>query len=127
MADVEWTPGVEDDLLLTVGMPHALMLAEETLIRAKMYAPAPVHDDAALEFRRATPGTKTKLGNIRAVGNPRPSTQELRGSLHVEQDGMGYVVGSDLDYAFYQELGTRKMESAPFLVPALDEAMRRFA
>jgi len=53
-------------------------------------------------------------------------TGRLRASIthSIERDGRGLVgfVGSNVDYAIYQELGTRFQRAQPFLRPALRAA-----
>lgn len=55
-------------------------------------------------------------------------TGRLRSSIthQVGQDGKGVVgvVGTDVDYAPYVEMGTSRMGAQPFLRPALSEASR---
>ncbi len=46
-------------------------------------------------------------------------TGALRRSIHGKVDGLTGVVGTNCEYAIYQEFGTYKMSEHPFLVPAL--------
>lgn len=48
-------------------------------------------------------------------------TGTLRRSIHHEVSGYEVSVGTDLEYAPYQEYGTRYMSPRPFLRPAIDE------
>lgn len=45
-------------------------------------------------------------------------------SIEVGTDAV-YVVGSSVEYAVYQELGTSRMEANPFLQPAAEDARQR--
>jgi HK97 gp10 family phage protein len=48
----------------------------------------------------------------------------LRASITHETDGTdGFIVGTNVEYAPFVELGTRYMSAQPFLVPALQEAI----
>lgn len=52
-------------------------------------------------------------------------TGRLRGSIShsapkVDGKGLYILIGSDVEYAIYQEFGTRYMGAQPFLRPALD-------
>lgn len=53
-------------------------------------------------------------------------TGRLRSSItnEIGQDGEGLlaVIGTDVEYAPYVELGTSKMAAQPFLLPALEAA-----
>lgn len=42
------------------------------------------------------------------------------------QDDTIYVVGSSVEYAIYQELGTSKMSAQPYLRPAAEAVSARF-
>lgn len=56
------------------------------------------------------------------------STGALRDSITAQSDGdLSAVVGSDLDYAVYQEYGTSRMPAQPFLTPATDQGAVDFA
>lgn len=46
-------------------------------------------------------------------------TGALRRSIHGQVDGTTGIVGSNCEYAAYQEFGTCKMAAQPYLVPAL--------
>lgn len=49
-------------------------------------------------------------------------TGTLRRSIHTEMiSNTQAKVGTDVEYAVYQEFGTSKMQAHPFLRPALDE------
>lgn len=49
-------------------------------------------------------------------------TGTLRRSIHTEMRSKAQaVVGTDVEYAVYQEFGTSKMKAHPYLRPALDE------
>ena len=61
-----------------------------------------------------------------AKGRAPVDTGALKGSLHTEKKQAGlYWVADGVEYGIYQELGTSKMASQPFLVPAV-EAVRKF-
>ena len=55
---------------------------------------------------------------------PARESGELLLSIRIEMDDnrLGARVGSNLDYASYLELGTRRMAERPFLLPALERA-----
>lgn len=54
-------------------------------------------------------------------------TGRLRDSIDILEQGEDYViVGSDVEYAFFVEFGTVKMEAQPYLSPALDQVTSRF-
>jgi HK97 gp10 family phage protein len=47
-------------------------------------------------------------------------TGALRDSIRlIKADGFNYLIGSDIYYAIYQELGTKVISAQPYLVPAL--------
>ncbi len=54
-------------------------------------------------------------------------TGRLRASIHHEgfEDaaGLGQRIGSDVEYAIYQEVGTRHQTGKPYLRPALHEVV----
>lgn len=45
-------------------------------------------------------------------------TGRLRASITHDSDATGAIVGTNVEYAPFQELGTSKMQAQPFLVPA---------
>lgn len=47
-------------------------------------------------------------------------TGELKSSLKKEGTGMEAIVGTDCEYAVYQEYGTRFQSGTPFLNPSFD-------
>lgn len=55
-------------------------------------------------------------------------TGRLRGSIThamgVDGQGVFADIGTDVEYAIYQEFGTRYQSGTPFLRPALDEGSR---
>jgi HK97 gp10 family phage protein len=54
-------------------------------------------------------------------------TGALRDSIKTEMVGdLAAVVGSDLYYAVFVELGTRRMTARPFLTPAMETARVQF-
>ena len=53
-------------------------------------------------------------------------TGTLQRSIRVLERGPNYVIiGSDVEYALYVELGTYKMQAQPYLGPAMDSAHTR--
>lgn len=46
-------------------------------------------------------------------------TGALRRSIHGKAEGLTGIVGTNCEYAIYQEFGTYKMSAHAFLVPAL--------
>lgn len=67
---------------------------------------------------------KARLGYDKG---PLERTSEMKESIHVEQEGLQARVGTDLEYAVYQEHGTQHIPPRPFLTSAMavkaDEAM----
>lgn len=54
-------------------------------------------------------------------------TGRLRSSITHEVDGKESVsIGSDVEYAIYQEMGTSKMAAQPFLKPAVEGHMGEY-
>jgi HK97 gp10 family phage protein len=71
--------------------------------------------------------TKRAIRVDRAAKNGCPvDTGRLRSSItwEVARDGQGLValIGTNVDYAIYVELGTRYMRAQPYLRPALGAA-----
>lgn len=70
-----------------------------------------------------------QVGELSAKEHCPVDTGNLRRSIthEVVSDGRGVLVriGTNVDYAIYQELGTRNHPAHPFLRPAL-ESIRRF-
>jgi len=54
-------------------------------------------------------------------------TSRLRNSIddRVEEDGMLGIVGTDVEYAGFVEMGTSKMPARPYLFPALEKNRKR--
>jgi HK97 gp10 family phage protein len=51
----------------------------------------------------------------------------LRNSIHAEMKGpLKATVGTNVEYAEYQEFGTRHQKGTPFLTPAFDEEVSKF-
>lgn len=50
-------------------------------------------------------------------------TGALRDSITMKEDGDGIVIGSDLEYSIYVELGTSKMAAQPYIIPSLFQAI----
>ena len=54
-------------------------------------------------------------------------TGVLRNSITTRVEGpLKVTVGTDVEYAGYQEFGTRFQKGKPFMTPAVDEAMEEF-
>lgn len=54
-------------------------------------------------------------------------TGNLRNSItHRQLDGDTEIVGSAVEYAPYQELGTRKMKAQPYLRPAIENHIQEY-
>lgn len=58
----------------------------------------------------------TRTQNTTSTANANELPEPPNGSVYV---------GPSVEYAIYQELGTRKMEAQPFLIPALREIERQ--
>lgn len=57
----------------------------------------------------------------------RVKTGNLRRSIHtIVLDAYHAIVGTDVEYAPYQEYGTRFMEGRPALIPSLELSRPRF-
>jgi len=55
-----------------------------------------------------------------AKSKVKVKTGALRDSIRmIKSDGFAYLIGSDLEYSIYQELGTRNMPANSFLRKAL--------
>lgn len=55
-------------------------------------------------------------------------TGRLRDSIMMKSNGPDMIViGSDVDYSVYVELGTSKMSAKPYLIPALFQAINELA
>lgn len=59
-------------------------------------------------------------GSIQWKGKDQSGGREQGDALKERIKDSEYVVGSPVEYAVYQEYGTRKMSSQPFLRPAVD-------
>ena len=46
----------------------------------------------------------------------------LRDSITSKAEGMSAEVGTNVEYAIYQEFGTYKMAAHPYLIPAMEES-----
>lgn len=91
-------------------------------------------DAAALDILfKSTDGPVAKDLARRAINVDRRAKQLApvdTGRLHASIDwglrrddtGLFAVIGSDVEYAIFQELGTRFQAAHPYLRPALDEA-----
>lgn len=75
------------------------------------------------EVARATLNIQTGAKERVAV-----DTGRLRNSIAIEfeRDGLTGIVGTNVDYAPYQEFGTSVMPAHPFLFPAAEEEYPRF-
>lgn len=66
---------------------------------------------------------------LNASGRPGPNVQtgRLRASIagRVENDGRRGVVGSNVSYAPYLELGVKRRKAYPYLKPAIDSPSRQ--
>lgn len=54
-----------------------------------------------------------------AKANAPVDTGRLRDSITAKAEGNTAIIGTNVEYAMYQELGTYKMHAQPYLVPAL--------
>lgn len=68
--------------------------------------------------------------NVQAAAKERApvDTGRLRNSIatEFERDGLTGIVGTNVEYAPYQEFGTSVMPAHPFLFPAAEEEYPRF-
>lgn len=66
---------------------------------------------------------KNAAAAILATGNVQKRTPvdtgRLRSSIANDSDEGGFVVGTNVEYGVYQELGTRYQRAQPYLVPGL--------
>lgn len=53
-------------------------------------------------------------------------TGNLRRSITATGDGTDWQVGTNVEYAVYQEFGTSRMRAQPFLGPALNAAKAKY-
>ena len=60
--------------------------------------------------------------SLKSSNTPPTSSEE---SLPTPKDNLTAYIGPSVEYAIYQELGTRSMDPQPFLVPALREVERQ--
>jgi len=58
-----------------------------------------------------------------AKRNAPVDTGRLRSSITSDADADGVVIGTNVNYAIFQEKGTRHQEGTPFLVPGLVESI----
>lgn len=82
---------------------------------------------AALEaLKQAEERTLEAIGVFvvgEAVVRTPVDTGNLRGSINhrVDADGKSVAIGTNVEYAVFQELGTRRMQVQPFLTPAVED------
>lgn len=78
---------------------------------------------ATAVISKAAMGVEAKAKELAPV-----DTGALRASIFtaIENGGLTAYVGPTVEYAVYQELGTRKMKAHPFLVPALESVREAF-
>ena len=77
-------------------------------------------DAAAAALMQFAAGIKSKTPAAVAQGGKAPvDTGALRASITSKPAGMRCDIGTNVEYAIYQEFGTYKMAAHPFLVPAL--------
>lgn len=73
--------------------------------------------------------TVGQIGEGSAKQHVRVDTGNLRRSITHELGERGLVayvrIGTNVDYAVFQELGTENMEAQPFLRPAMEEVRSR--
>lgn len=65
---------------------------------------------------------KCPVGTPESTGVPGYVGGRLRASITHDADETGAVVGTNVTYGKHVELGTRRMDPQPFLVPALRES-----
>lgn len=53
-------------------------------------------------------------------------TGALKNSIDADVQGLSFEVGSGIEYAVYQELGTSEQPAQPYLAPAFDEVETGF-
>jgi HK97 gp10 family phage protein len=58
-----------------------------------------------------------------AKKNAPVDTGRLRASITHDADADGVVIGTNVPYGGFQELGTRNQEGTPFLVPGLIQSI----
>lgn len=85
---------------------------------------SPVAADLAVRAIRVESAAKNYATGIN--GGPNVRTGRLRGSItwRLGQDAHSVYadIGTNVEYAGYVELGTRRMRARPFLRPALEHA-----
>lgn len=58
----------------------------------------------------------------RAADNAPVDTGRLKNSIKSEVDGDFAIIGTAVEYAPYQELGTSRMKAQPYLRPAVNQS-----
>ena len=63
----------------------------------------------------------------KAVMNAPVDTGNLRGGIDfkIDERQKSVGIGTDVEYAIYQEKGTRKMKAQPFLTPAVEDNVKK--
>lgn len=67
--------------------------------------------------RGVAQGGKIVEGEARGLAPVR--THHLQESIHAHTEGLRCEVGTNVEYAIYQEFGTYKMKAHPYMMPAL--------
>lgn len=93
-----------------VGLTHAAELVKEE---------AKSRIDVGTDLLPLVEATVEEKAHLGFPPDPLMRTGTLRDSIQVEVAGMTALIGSPLDYAFYQEHGTTTIPPRPFLHPAL--------
>lgn len=82
-------------------------------------------DKIEAEFQKAKQRALEKIGILvegRAAKNAPVDTGRLRNSITHETEQDYAIIGTNVEYAPYQELGTSKMKAQPYLRPAVDQS-----
>ena len=86
--------------------------------KSQVLAALKAAEERALEICGGTAEAHAKVNITR---NHSVVTGNLRNSIaHGQLDDKTEAVGSNVEYAPYVELGTRKMHAKPYLVPAIE-------
>ena len=112
--------GVNDTFQIKTDLTDEVLLAKnEQVVKALKAISLLMENNAKIEITKKIYDTPPSESGYKRTGR-------LRNSITSESDGQSAQVGTNVEYAIYNEMGTYKMKARPFIKPSVEEHLDEY-